>query len=159
MKKNRIYITIIIVLVLLLLGAFIFILMQNNTNPADQLTPDSDAADYDGNHQTLQLSDGTPGIAIPGQPDSLVFAAAQTTQEINIYNPSANSCLFQPSLYVDDVMVWQGGYLAPGKAFYTIELNEPLQAGDYSAYILYECFKDDGTQLNNAKVQFTLIVE
>lgn len=148
---------IIIVLLLLLCGAFIFIFFQR-TATRDRLTPDSDAADYDGDHQTLQLANGQAGIAVPGQPDTLVFST-QTNQAINIYNPEANNCLFLPSLYVNDVKVWQGGYLAPGKAYYTIELNKPLKPGDYSAHILYNCFREDGTALNNAKVKFNLIVK
>lgn len=158
-KKNKVYIIIIIVLLLLLLGAIIFILVSHHSTPADTLTPDSSAADYDGNHQTPHLADGTPGIAIPGQAESLVFIAGQTTQQINIYNPSANDCLFLPSLFVDGVKVWQGGYLAPGKAYYNIDLDTPLKSGEYSAYVLYECFKDDGSALNNAKVSFKLVVK
>ena len=158
-KKNKVYIIIIIILVLLLIGAIIFILTSRNPHQNNSITPDSSADDYDGNHQTLQLADGTPGIAIAGQPESLVFKAGELSQTINIYNPSANNVLMLPSLYVDDVKVWEGGYLAPGKAYYTIDLDKPLTAGDYQAYILYECFREDGTALNNAKVQFKLIVK
>lgn len=157
-KKNKVYIIIIIILLLLLLGAFIFILTSRNTSP-DKLSADSGADDYDGNHQSLQLSDGTPGIAIAGMPDSLAFIAGQTKQKINIYNPSANNCLMLPSVYVDDKLIWQGGYLAPGKAYYEIDLDYPLKSGEYSGYVFYECYKEDGTQLNNAKVKFNLIVK
>lgn len=158
-KKNKIYIIIIILLVLLLIGAFIFILASRNADNNNSLNPDSDADDYTGNRKTLTLADGTPGIAVPGQPESLVFSSKELKQSINIYNPEANNCLFLPSLYVDNKLVWQGGYLAPGKAYYTIDLDEPLTAGEYDAYILYECFREDGTALNSAKVQFKLIVE
>ena len=158
MKNRKERFIIVILLVLLLLGAFIYILAFRNPDQ-NNLIPDSGADDYTGNRQTMQLADGTPGIAIPGQSESLVFAADQTTQQINIYDPSANDCFFLPSLYVDGVKIWQGGYLAPGKAYYTIVLDKPLQAGKYDAYIFYECYKEDGSPLNNAKVQFTLIVE
>ena len=91
MKNRKERFIIVILLVLLLLGAFIYILTFRNPGQND-LIPDSGADDYTGNRQTMQLADGTPGIAIPGQSESLVFAADQTTQQINIYDPSANDC-------------------------------------------------------------------
>ena len=160
MRKSKEKILTLTIIMLLLLGvAFIYILSHNSKLNTDKLTPDSDAADYDGDHQTLQLSNGTPGIAIAGQSQTLVFVADQTSQQVNIYNPERNDCLMLPSLYVDDVQIWRGGYLAPGKAYYTIELSTPLESGTYPAYILYECVKEDGTPLNNAKVKFKIIVK
>ena len=39
-----------------------------------------------------------------------------------------------------------------------IQLDEGLQSGDYAGTLLVECFKKDGTALNNAKVKFDLEV-
>lgn len=86
-----------------------------------------------------------------------MFIANQTEQPVNFYNPQENSCLFQMSLYVDDNLLWESGYVQPGDGYYTITLNKSLESGEYSGSLLINCFLVDGTELNSAKVEFTLI--
>lgn len=63
------------------------------------------------------------------------------------------------TLFVDDKQYWQSpGVIEPGKGYYEIELDELLESGDYDGALLTECFKDDGTVLNSAKVKFDVTV-
>lgn len=63
------------------------------------------------------------------------------------------------TMYVNDEVLWQSGYCVAGNGYYNIDIAKPLATGDYSAYLKIECFKDDGTPLNSAKVEFDLKVQ
>lgn len=156
-KKKYIYISIIVILLLLLIGAVIYIIC-NPCSDKPLLPTDTNAVEYDGNKPTNRLPNGQKGIAIPGF-DTLVFFANQTKQRVNFFNPDSNDCLFLMTLYVDDKPLWKSGYCKPGTGYYDIELSEPLKAGEYSAYLKVECFKEDGTVLNGAKVEFEITAQ
>jgi hypothetical protein len=155
--KKRVYISVIVILLLLLSGAIVYIFC-NQPDASPTLQTDENATVWDGEQKTPHLQNGQKGIAIPGF-DTLVFIANQTQQKVNFFNPSENDCLFQMTLYVDDEAMWQSGYCAAGNGYYNIDIKKPLAAGDYSAYLQVECFKEDGTALNGAKVEFDLIVQ
>lgn len=99
-------------------------------------------------------------IEIPGF-SSLCFEAGETKQLVNFYNPESNKdILFLMTLFVEESEVWKAnGLCSPGRGYYEINLNEPLDEGKYEAYLLIGCYRDDGTQLNGAKVDFTLTVQ
>ena len=156
-KQRNILAAIIIILLLLLIGAVIFIFQSQQGNKP-VLPTDDNAVSYDGQKDTYRLPNGQNGIAIPGLPESLVFASNQTEQKVNFYNPEGNDCLFLMTLYVDDNPYWQSGYIAAGQGYYDIELIEPIAVGEYNAYLLIQCFKNDGTALNSAKVETQIIV-
>ena len=158
MKKKRIYISIIIILLLLLIGAIWYIVCNQSVDKPSSLPTDTNAVEYDGDRPTNRLPNGQDGIAIPGF-DTLVFTANQTKQKVNFFNPDSNDCLFLMTLYIDDKPMWKSGYCKPGTGYYDIELTEPLQAGEYSAYLKVQCFKEDGTSLNGAKVEFEITVQ
>lgn len=156
-QKRSILISIIILLLLLLISAVIFIL-QSKKSDKPTLLADSNAVEFDGSNDTYRLPNGQAGIAIPGLPESLVFAAKQTEQKVNFYNPEGNNCLFLMTLYVDDCQYWQSGYVAAGQGYYNITLSAPIAEGEHNAYLLIQCFKEDGTALNSAKVGTKIIV-
>lgn len=156
-KRKRIYITVIILLLLLLIGAIIYIFC-NQPNDSPELPTDENAVTWDGEQKVPKLQNGQKGIAIPGF-DTLVFTANQTNQRVNFFNPDSNDCLFLMTLYIDDKPLWKSGYCKPGTGYYDIELSEPLKAGEYSAYLKVQCFKEDGTVLNGAKVEFDITVQ
>lgn len=153
--KRRILIVIIVILLLLLVGAVYIILQRQEDKPT--LPTDSSAVEYEGEKDTYRLPNGQAGIAIPGLPESLVFAANQTEQKVNFYNPEGNNCLFLMTLYIDDCQYWQSGYVAAGQGYYNITLSEPIAEGEHNAYLLIQCFRDDGTALNSAKVGTKII--
>lgn len=156
MKKEKIIIGILSLLLLLFIGTTILTLNRGKGN--DSLPIDSNAVDWQGNQSLDKQHNQGKGIAIPGF-DTLVFVADQTAQKVNFYNPEVNSCLFLFTLYVEDVVVWQSGYVQPGSGFYNIELSKPLTEGAYNGHLRIQCFKADGTVLNSAKVDFNLIVQ
>lgn len=156
MKRKHL---LILLLLLLLIGsAAIFLYYhQQPDNKPDNLITDESADNWQGDQELYKPQSEVPMIKIPGI-TSLVFAPDTTSQKVNFYNPEENDCLFRMTLNVDGKEYWQSGYCAPGKGYYDIELTEPLETGTYSAYLLVECFKEDGTRLNGANVEFDLQV-
>lgn len=156
MKRKHI---LILLLLLLLIGsAAIFLYYhQQPDNKPDNLITDESADNWQGDQELYKPQSEVPMITIPGI-TSLVFAPDTVNQKVNFYNPEENDCLFRMTLNIDGKEYWQSGYCAPGKGYYDIELTEPIEAGTYSAYLLVECFKEDGTRLNGANVEFDLQV-
>lgn len=156
MKKKK---TFLIIMFLLLLLICFVIFFSFGRSPEKILLPsDENAEEWNGNQN---LPNGkkseTNTIKIPGF-DSLAFNAGQKEQKVNFYNPKENTCLFRMTLFVDDVQYWQSGYVEPGKGYYNITLDDTLESGDYNAYLLVECFKEEGKALNSAKVEFNMKV-
>lgn len=156
MKKKKTFL-IIMFLVILLLMAFIFLFGRQRKTDNPLLPIDELAEKWKGN-QDLPSNAENKEIDVPGF-KTLVFNANQTSQKVNFYNPSENDCLFKLTLYADDKKLWESGYIQPNDGYYDIEISDPLNRGEYSGKLLYECFKDDGTQLNSAVVTFKMIVK
>ena len=159
-KKKKV--SIIILLLLLLVGIFIFWgtksnVDNDNSNPISLLIPDKDAEKWNGK-QELPQSGSSEEVAIPGI-KSLVCYAGQTKQKVNLYNPEENSALLRMSIYADNQELWKSGYIEPGNGYYNIDLKKKLDIGVYDGTLLVECFLEDGTVCNQAKVKFDLIVE
>lgn len=147
----------IIILALLLFGAILFVFLMQNRGTA--LTPDQSAVNFTGIRKTKTKSIEQKGISIPGL-ESLVFVADQKEQKVNFYNPADNEgIMIVLALVIDDSVLWKSGNVEAGKGFYDIELSEPLKAGTYDAFLVYDCFTSEGVKLNSAQVKFKLIVE
>lgn len=157
MKRKK-YFLIICCLLLLLLCSFIIVFFFKGTGNKILLPKDNSAEEWNGD-QKLPSGEksGEKTIKIPGI-SSLVFIANQKEQKVNFYNPKENTCLFRMTLYIEESQYWQSGYIDPGKGYYNIALDNVLKSGDHNGYLLIECFKEDGTVLNNAKVEFQLKV-
>lgn len=99
-------------------------------------------------------------IAIPGF-EALTFQAESRTQRVNFTNPPENPCVFVLTLTLEDgTALWTGQELAPGEVFTAITLSRALPAGEYGAVLRYECFStQDGTPMNGAEIQLTLVVQ
>ena len=89
---------------------------------------------------------------------NLYFSENTLPQKVNIYNPKTNNCLISFALEIDGKLYWESGYCKPGNGYYEIELNEPLQSGNYNAKLVYNCFSLDGKQLNSAVMETNVIV-
>lgn len=155
MRKKKKYLLLFLLLLLIIVIVVLCLWLFNPDNK-NNLPIDNDAVTWEGEKELQHKKSSDNKIAIPCF-DSLVFTANQTEQPVNFYNPKENSCLFQMSLYVDNNLLWQSGYVQPGDGYYTITLGESLDAGEYSGYLMINCFLADGTELNSAKVNFTLI--
>ena len=64
------------------------------------------------------------------------------------------------SLYVDEELLWQSGYVKPGDGYYEIELSRALPEGENfkNGCVSIQYYKLDGTTLNSAKVNFKLMI-
>lgn len=155
MEKRKKYL-LLILLLLLIVVIVVLCLWSFKPDNKDNLPIDNDAVTWEGEQELQHKKSSDNKIAIPCF-DSFVFTANQTEQPVNFYNPPENSCLFQMGLYVDGNLLWKSGYVQPGDGYYSITLDESLDAGEYSGSLLINCFLADGTELNSAKVEFTLI--
>lgn len=156
MKKRYWIIGITLVLIILLLAGLL--IKEHLSDTPTPLEIDATSVDWQGRQLLQQSFNGTGGIAIPGF-DLLYFSADQTTQKVNLYNPSNNDCFFVMSIIVNDTVLWKSGNVAPGQGFYEIELSDPLSKGEYPAKLKIECYTVDGQALNGATVEFDLIVQ
>lgn len=161
-KKNKL-LPIVIILILLCLSLLTYVVVSNQQgkeNDSSLLPIDTNAGEWHGIQELPKASLGdTPAIAIPGF-NELVFIADQTMQRVNFYNPKNNNCLFLMSLYVEDELLWQSGYVKPGDGYYEIELNRALPEDENfkNGCLRIQCYKLDGTTLNSAKVNFKLAI-
>lgn len=155
--KTRIKV-ILISLLLLLAASLVIIHHMKQETDIPPLTTDDSAEKWDGKHEEEHKKMDIPTIAIPGI-DSLVFKADAMEQKVNFYNPPQNDCLFLMTLYVGNKQVWKSGYVEPEKGYYDIMLSEPIEQGEYNACLLVQCYKEDGTALNSAEVEFKLYAE
>lgn len=153
--KKKITVLIILLLLLLLIGICIYF---KSTPDLPPLSTDGNASEWNGNQDLNKPVTDSPKIGIPGI-TSLVFNADTTEQKVNFYNPTENDCLFLMSLFVENKCYWESGYVEPGKGYYDISLSEAIPSGNYNAYLQIQCFKQDGTALNSANVEFNLSVE
>ena len=156
MKKKKCFL-IIICIVILLLIAFIFLSGRKGKTENPLLPIDELAEKWKGN-QDLPSEGENKQIDVPGF-KSLVFISNQTSQKVNFYNPSENDRLFKLTLYADDKQLWESGYIQPSDGYYDIEISDPLDNGEYEGKLIYQCCKEDGTQLNSAVVSFKLTVK
>lgn len=101
------------------------------------------------------------GIQIPGY-DTAVMKAGESSLRLSIGNPPANSCGFYATLKLTDgTVLYRSDLLEPGFGLTDIPLEKSLDAGEYTAIVLYECVSLDEahTRLNSAESEFKLIVK
>ena len=155
MKKKKCFL--IILIMALLLVALIFLFGRDDTTQK-LLSHDDTAQDWDGD-QKLPTGNKSKLIEIPGF-QSLVFFSSEEKQKVNFHNPESNTCLMKMSLYADDVELWHNNdYLAPGKGYYEIVIDNMPDVGNYDGKLKIQCFIEDGTELNGAVVNFDLIIK
>lgn len=155
-KKKR-YLFILILLLIAILIVCLRSCEYDSENINNLLPIDDIAENWIGKQNLPNEKDNNAKIEIPGF-GSLNFFANEKNQKVNFYNPESNDCLFQMTLYVEEVELWRSGYVLPGKGYYNIELSDALKSGTYNAYLLINCFREDGTALNGARVEFKLNV-
>ena len=100
-------------------------------------------------------------ISLPGY-GGMNFKANTKEQNLNIPNPPENTCLIKISLILSDgTVLWESEDVQPGYYSTPIVLTKELEAGDYEAYLKYDCFTADGsrTPLNGAESALTLHVQ
>lgn len=99
-------------------------------------------------------------ISIPGM-ESMTIPADTETVSVRLYNPEENPCYFEISITLEDgTELYRSKLVSPGQELYEITLNQPLEAGEYSAVLHYSTYSMDEsyTPMNGASVPFTLYV-
>ena len=100
-------------------------------------------------------------ISIPGY-SALDFVAGQTTQSVSFVNPEENDCYFIISILLPDgTNIYTSQLIPPGKGLYEIELDTPLETGEYEgAQLQYRCIdmEDTSIEYNGANMALTLRV-
>lgn len=139
-----------------IIALLLILIATGRLNESDTTVPESSGTKWTGKQELEQATGEQKSIAIPGQSE-MYFNAGQIHQRVNIYNPEENDCSMIFTLEVDGEAIWKSGECYPGFGFYEIDLSRSLEAGQYSANLVHECYRD-GTQLNTANVSFSLIV-
>lgn len=107
------------------------------------------------------LVGGVGSISIPGF-GRMTFKAGQTAQNVTLYNPETNDCVFVIELVLPSgKTIYRSGELAPGESVDQIEISDPLDAAIYeSSTLRYTCYTpgEDPQELNGADTNFTLEV-
>lgn len=134
--------------------AYLPILLNDTTN-----NNISRGIKWDGNSITANHDKPEKYIAIPCFTD-LIFAANQTSQKVNIYNPEENECIMNFSIVLSDgTVIWESENVYPGYGFHDIEITQTLSAGIYEARLITRCFTmDKKSELNGSSFKFKINV-
>ena len=166
MTKKRIlflasYIALALLLVFDLIMLFCVIGMKEEVKGTGGVVFDPGSEDErPGTHETVKgpTVKGFSSLTIPPDVDTIA---------IDLYNPIENSGLYYMTFELrlpDDSeqgyeVLFQTGYVAPGKHIYQVTLSHSLQAGEYATYLLVQPYRmKDITPTNNvsAKVKLTV---
>jgi len=176
-KKLLIAIVVVLLLVLIVFGALLVVLFTRDSAPASSqptaqqsggvgLQIDKNAGEYVAAPVASQAP--SQGIAIPGW-GGLNFAAGQTEQTVDFYNPEANAGLYYLTfeLRLPDAspqgyeVLYTSGLVEPNMHIQSITLSRPLEAGEYDAVIHVQPYRMDETKspTNNADMKTVLYVQ
>ncbi len=155
-KKNRkknIIIFIIVFYLLILMFFIVLCIIKNPRQGVYGLVFDANAEDITQNTRVNNI------ISIPCF-DRMVFNSGTTKQVVNFYNPEINDGInFKIYLYINKELMYESNLIKPGKAIRKIEIVHYLEKQSTSAYIIYECYRKDGTKLNSARMNFNLEIK
>ena len=101
------------------------------------------------------------GIQIPGY-GTAVMNAGDESLHLSIGNPKDNNCGFYATLKLEDgTVLYESELLKPGYGLTEVPLNQTLDAGEYTAMVVYKCvtLDEEETPLNSAESEFKLIVK
>ena len=158
-RENKLLIPMVILLTVCAVLVIGLISKCGNNKSSELINQEDNAVTWNGEQDISRpMINDKPAIAIPGI-NELTFVANQKKQKVNFYNPEVNTCYFQMNLFVDDECLWKSGNVAPGNGYYEIELDKSLPVGNKQGYLLIKCFKQNGAELNSARVKFNVIIE
>jgi hypothetical protein len=100
-------------------------------------------------------------IQIPGYAE-IAMRAGDKTVYVDLTNPETNQCNFRYTIKLKETgeVLYQSDYLAPGQTIHSIELQQALNAGNYTALVEVRTVSLDETHtpLNGANMETTLVV-
>lgn len=101
------------------------------------------------------------GIQIPGY-GTAVMTAGDESLSLSIGNPKDNKCGFYATLKLEDgTVLYESELIKPGYGLTEVPLKQTLNAGEYTAMVVYKCvtLDENETPLNSAESEFKLIVK
>ncbi len=156
-KKQKMIILSVVAAVVVVVTA---VCLYRHFHPTGEVT--SQAYEFEEGQEKDDTSGVAEGIAIPGYSE-IRIPAGTTTAEVTLTNPSQNQVYFEISFYLPetDEVIYTSKLIEPGKSLYEIELNQPLEEGEYDLTIQYATYAmdEDFTPMNGAEVNCKLIVE
>lgn len=164
-KKSKKKILIIIILIILIVALLIVggVVVYNNFF-AEQPTASTGVVGKISDDWDTGLADETApksaGIQIPGY-GTAEMKSGDTDLHLSIGNPKTNECGFYVTLKLKDgTVLYKSELLEPGYGLTDVPLSQTLEAGEYTAIVLYECvtLDEEHTPLNSAESEFVLIV-
>ena len=166
-KNRKLLIIILIIAIALCIAVTVWALFFRQTND-NTITPETkpqsvvgkvtDGSDVD--HEEPPETE-KKGIQIPGY-SYAVMNAGDSSLHLSIGNPPANTCGFFATLKLEDgTVLYRSELLEPGYGLTEVPLEKSLDAGEYTAIVLYECvtLDESHTRLNSAESEFILIVK
>lgn len=99
-------------------------------------------------------------ILIPGY-SGAQMNAGDSELKLSIGNPEENTCYLKATLLLEDgTILYESGFLEPGKGVQKVELKQTLAAGVYAALVHYQGYTMDSEpkELNSSDSAFTLTV-
>lgn len=99
-------------------------------------------------------------ILIPGY-SGAQMAAGERELRLSIGNPEENTCYLKATLMLEDgTVLYESGFIEPGKGFEKVKLERTLDAGVYNALVHYQGYTmdDEPEELNSSDSAFTLTV-
>lgn len=159
MKNYKTVLPLLILIALLTVSLLCVLLTKETPQNENRLTVDKNAVDIGTPHSDGTETAGEGKISIPGF-ERLTVQAGKKVVGCNIFNPSENRCYFVAVVSLEDgTEIFRSGLIPPGKAIYSMTLQEPLGAGYYQAALSYLCYSLDGMgELNGATIHFILEV-
>lgn len=146
-KKNRRLVTIAVLLVLLLafvgmaVVALIAPLRYSNNDQHNEFTfPAVVGNGSDGFVANTRISASIPAMT------GIELISGTLEQDVQLYNPDENPCVFVVSLYLGDgTLLFQTDPIYPGCTTEAVTLTRVLEEGRYkNAMLIYDCYSADG---------------
>ena len=151
MNKNKHCLT--VILLMLVIACVGYSIIHND------VTQESNGVIWDGEHDISIRSD-EKHITFCGF-SQLTFAAEETNQNVNFFNPPENDCAMDMEIYLaDGTKLWSIDNIQPNYGVYNIELNQALQRGKYEncTFIITPYNIETGAECNGVVIDFTLNV-
>lgn len=158
-KKSKKWIWILCILIIIaVIGIILFVKLGRKKKDSDfnpNLDPNAGAIS-----DNMDMEE-PEGIRIPGYP-SITIKAGEEKVKMNLMNPENNPCYFTFEIVLNETgeTIYTSKMVEPGKAITNVTLNRALEKGEYEATIkITTASLEDGSAMNGANVQTTLIAE
>lgn len=164
-EKSKKKLLIIIIVILIVAALIVGGVVVYNSFFAERPTPSTGVVGKISDGWDTGLEDEAvpqgAGVQIPGY-GTAEMKSGDTSLHLSIGNPKDNGCGFYATLKLEDgTVLYESELLEPGYGLTEVPLSQTLEAGKYTAIVVYQCvtLDEEHTPLNSAESEFTLIVK